>query len=93
VGTWEGRQVINPKPLSVTAAIMIDDSGSLLLARRPAEDRLARHWELPGGKVLGSARKPGQRHQYARRNALVLSVGAVVCRRAVTSDVMKGARR
>jgi 8-oxo-dGTP diphosphatase len=43
--------VINPRPLSVTAAIMIDDSGSLLLARRPAGDRLAGHWELPGGKV------------------------------------------
>jgi mutator mutT protein len=34
----------------VAAGILVKD-GQVLLARRPAEDRLGGHWELPGGKV------------------------------------------
>ena len=34
----------------VTAAILLKD-GLVLLARRRYDDRLAGHWEFPGGKV------------------------------------------
>jgi 8-oxo-dGTP diphosphatase len=35
---------------TVTGAILFED-GKLLIARRPAADRLANKWEFPGGKV------------------------------------------
>lgn len=41
----------SPQPMAtVTAAILVRD-GKILIARRPAADRLANKWEFPGGKV------------------------------------------
>lgn len=42
--------MVNDNATVVTAAILLrgDD---VLLARRPVGDRLAGHWELPGGKL------------------------------------------
>ena len=37
--------------IKVTAAVMVRDSACVLLAKRPLGDRLAGHWELPGGKL------------------------------------------
>ncbi len=34
----------------VTAAILVKDD-KILLAKRPANDRLPNKWELPGGKI------------------------------------------
>ena len=36
--------------VTVTAAILARD-GKILIARRPAADRLANKWEFPGGKI------------------------------------------
>jgi len=44
----------NNKTIDVTAAILVQD-GKLFIAQRPANDPLAKKWELPGGKV-----RPGE---------------------------------
>lgn len=40
----------DPKLISVTAALLIREA-RILIARRPAGDRLAGFWEFPGGKL------------------------------------------
>ena len=40
-----------PAPLHVVAGVMLDDSGRVLLAQRPAGKHLAGMWEFPGGKL------------------------------------------
>lgn len=46
---------LSETPLLVTAGIM-RQGGRILIARRPSEDALAGHWELPGGKVEAGER-------------------------------------
>jgi 8-oxo-dGTP diphosphatase len=36
----------------VTAAVIQDEQGRILLTQRPAEDRHALKWEFPGGKLV-----------------------------------------
>ena len=61
----------------VTAGILVKD-GQVLLARRPAEDRLAGHWELPGGKVeVGETPKECLARELAEELAIAVSVGAL----------------
>ncbi len=38
-------------PVPVVAAVIADDAGRVLLARRPAHKHLALKWEFPGGKI------------------------------------------
>ncbi len=38
-------------PLPVVAAVIIDPTGLVLLAQRPAHKHLGLKWEFPGGKV------------------------------------------
>lgn len=38
-------------PLRVTAALIVDDAGRVLVARRGAGRHLAGWWEFPGGKL------------------------------------------
>lgn len=38
-------------PVPVVAAVIVDQRGRLLLARRPAHKKLGLKWEFPGGKV------------------------------------------
>ena len=40
----------NSKTVAVTAALLMQ-AGRILIARRPAGDRLAGAWEFPGGKI------------------------------------------
>lgn len=54
----------------VVAAMVVDDRGRLLAARRPAGKRLAGLWELPGGKV-----DPGESDQVALARELAEELG------------------
>lgn len=40
-----------PTPLPVACAAILDDSGRVLLAQRPAHKHLPLKWEFPGGKI------------------------------------------
>ncbi len=47
-----GKAPKKPLPsVLVTAAILVDPGGRILLAKRPAGKRMAGLWEFPGGKV------------------------------------------
>lgn len=39
------------KPVPVVAAVVVDGTGRVLVAQRPAHKHLALKWEFPGGKV------------------------------------------
>jgi 8-oxo-dGTP diphosphatase len=41
------------KVIEVVAAIIEDDQGQILIARRKAEKSLGGYWEFPGGKIDG----------------------------------------
>jgi 8-oxo-dGTP diphosphatase len=41
----------NTAPIPVVAAVILDASGRVLLAQRPAHKHLGGKWEFPGGKV------------------------------------------
>jgi 8-oxo-dGTP diphosphatase len=42
---------MEPKELTVVAAVIRDDTGRVLLTQRPAGRHMAGLWEFPGGKV------------------------------------------
>lgn len=46
IGDAQGRKLI-----LVAACVLVDDSGAVLLTKRPAGKPLAGLWEFPGGKV------------------------------------------
>lgn len=59
----------------VTAAIIIKD-GEVLIAKRPAGDRLAGKWEFPGGKVEdGESPEECLKRELAEELGIVASVG------------------
>jgi 8-oxo-dGTP diphosphatase len=39
------------EPLPVVCALILDDAGRVLVARRPAHKHLSGLWEFPGGKI------------------------------------------
>ncbi len=43
--------VVPKPPIPVVAAVIVDDTGRVLVAQRPAHKHLALKWEFPGGKV------------------------------------------
>jgi 8-oxo-dGTP diphosphatase len=64
-----------PQPIRVTAGILVD-GGRLLLARRPAGDRLEGMWELPGGKIeAGESPQQCLARELAEECGLVVTVG------------------
>ena len=66
--------MVNDNATVVTAAILLRGD-EVLLARRPVGDRLAGHWELPGGKLeLGESPE----ECLARELAEELGIDAVV---------------
>ena len=61
----------------VTAGILVKD-GRVLLARRPAEDRLAGHWEPPGGKIeAGETPKECLARELAEECGIAATIGAL----------------
>ena len=42
------------KKIEVVAAVMIGDSGKVLIARRASHKLLPGKWEFPGGKIEGN---------------------------------------
>ncbi len=40
-----------PSPIPVVCAVLVDGTGRILLAQRPAHKHLGLKWEFPGGKV------------------------------------------
>ena len=61
----------------VTAGILVKDD-RVLLARRPAGDRLAGHWELPGGKVeVGETSEECLTRELAEELSIEVSAGSL----------------
>jgi len=52
-------------PLLVTAAVVVDDDGRVLLTQRPEDKRHPGFWEFPGGKV-----DPGESPEQALRREM-----------------------
>jgi 8-oxo-dGTP diphosphatase len=46
-----GSTSMTQAPVRVTAALIVDDAGRVLVARRAAGRHLAGYWEFPGGKL------------------------------------------
>lgn len=62
----------------VAAAVIVED-GRLFLARRPAADSLAGHWELPGGKVeAGETLEECLSRELSEELSMAVTVGAPV---------------
>jgi 8-oxo-dGTP diphosphatase len=40
-----------PRQLSVAAGVLVDNSGRVLITRRPADTHMGGAWEFPGGKI------------------------------------------
>ncbi|MCK5873141.1 MAG: Nudix family hydrolase [Alcanivoracaceae bacterium] len=69
--------------LDVVAAIIRDDAGRVLLARRPQHKHQGGRWEFPGGKV-----EPGEALQHALQRELDEELGlfSLSCRPFMTVD-------
>ncbi|MEW6488417.1 MAG: (deoxy)nucleoside triphosphate pyrophosphohydrolase [Thermodesulfobacteriota bacterium] len=62
-----------PAPVPVVAAVLWDDCGRVLLARRPPGGPHGGLWEFPGGKV-----EPGESPESALAREILEELGAVV---------------
>ncbi len=60
-------------PIPVVAAVLVDDSGRVLLAQRPAHKHLALKWDFPGGKV-----EPGEAPEAALGRELREELGITI---------------
>ena len=62
--------------VAVTAAILIHE-GRILIARRPAGDRLAGLWEFPGGKLeSGETPREGLRRELNEEFGVLTRIGS-----------------
>ncbi|HET7851401.1 MAG TPA: 8-oxo-dGTP diphosphatase MutT [Methyloceanibacter sp.] len=57
----------------VAACVLLDSSGSILIAKRPEGRSLAGLWEFPGGKV-----EPGESPEHALIRELAEELGIVI---------------
>lgn len=62
-----------PPPVPVVAAVITDQAGKVLLARRPPHKHLALKWEFPGGKV-----EPGEGPEAALARELHEELGVAI---------------
>ena len=70
----------------VTAAVLVEE-GRLLLARRPAGDRLAGMWELPGGKLeAGETPEECLAREMLEEMDMVVEVGELLARTTYRYD-------
>ncbi len=68
-------------PLHVVAAVLRDDAGRVLLARRPDHKHQGGLWEFPGGKLhAGEARFEGLRRELAEELGIVAARGRPLIR-------------
>ncbi len=64
---------MNETPLTVVAAALLKNDGTVLIQRRPAGTDLAGHWEFPGGKI-----ENGETPEQALVRELAEELGLVV---------------
>lgn len=62
-----------PKSITVVAAVIRDEGGKILLARRPRDRHMGGLWEFPGGKI-----DAGEAPEEALRRELIEELGVSV---------------
>ena len=83
-GTQEARPVKRARPQTphhiVTAGMIWNGRGELLIAQRPLEGLLGGLWEFPGGKVEpGETLEDGLRRELREELAIEVEVGELFC--------------
>jgi 8-oxo-dGTP diphosphatase len=61
------------EPLPVVCAVVVDNAGRVLVARRPAHKHLGGRWEFPGGKI-----EPGEGSEAALTREIREELGCEV---------------